>query len=422
MNNIGSYKIERVLGQNINQARTTYLASDDKGLVVIKQFSFRRGGNWSSYKDLEKEFLVLQRLNHPKIPKYIGHLETVDFVILVQEYIEAENLNSRYFKEETIWQIARQILDILSYVHDLKIVHKDIKPANILFSNQTAYLVDFGFSSDLSLAQPGASSTFLGTAGFMPPEVFHQGKVCSQGDLYSLGITLFCLLAKIEAEEIHSYIDEENYSLDLSNLEIEPKFKQWLLKLSHISLKQRFSSARLALDRLDELLNEPQILLDVREKATETGWKEPEELGYKFKTALEIEGDFPSPTRSDTEEIKNTAVFRQTSILYLFLLVVAIVVSVKYLLPNFEGMLPSFPLFSLGTAIENTDAESETILIFKIIFSSFRVLMYLNICGTIGFIVYQILNGRNASGGIIFLITTLCSVFGVELIVEFFLL
>ena len=56
MNTISSYKVERLLGQNINQARTTYLCSDDKGLVVIKQFGFKRGGNWSSYKDLEKEF------------------------------------------------------------------------------------------------------------------------------------------------------------------------------------------------------------------------------------------------------------------------------------------------------------------------------------------------------------------------------
>ena len=89
------YQLDRVLGQNINGGRVTYLAQDltlDRS-VVIKQFQFATIGNqWSDYDSYQREVEILQQLDYPSIPKYLTAWETPSGFCLVQEYKSGRTL------------------------------------------------------------------------------------------------------------------------------------------------------------------------------------------------------------------------------------------------------------------------------------------------------------------------------------------
>lgn len=254
------YQIDRVLGQNINGGRVTYLAQDlnDNIPVVVKQFQFATTGNtWGDYDTYQREVDLLQQLNHPRIPKYVTSWETPTGFCLVQEYKSGNTLanSGREFTLERVKQIAIDILEVLIYLQQQHppIVHRDLKPENILIDNTNVYLIDFGFarSNNTDLT---ASSTIKGTLGFMPPEQLFNRPLTKASDLYSLGVTLVCLLTGMKSTEIDRLIDH-NYRLDLPKhlSHLPPKFLAWLTKMTDPNPEARYPDAQAALTALQTL-------------------------------------------------------------------------------------------------------------------------------------------------------------------------
>ncbi len=254
------YQIDRVLGQNINGGRVTYLAQDlnyDQP-VVIKQFQFATTGNtWSDYDAYQREVDLLQQIDHPRIPKYLSSWETPTGFCLVQEYKSGMTLanSGREFTLVQVKQVAVDILEVLIYLQQQQppIIHRDLKPENILIDDFNVYVIDFGFArsnnSDLT-----ASSTIKGTLGFMPPEQLFNRPLTKASDLYSLGVTLVCLLTGRKSTEIDRLIDH-NYRLDLrSHLSHLPlKFLAWLTKITDPNPESRYPDAQTALTALQTL-------------------------------------------------------------------------------------------------------------------------------------------------------------------------
>ena len=251
------YRIESELGRNQFSGRVTYLAIqiETQDLVVIKQFQFARSGlNWSGYTAYESEIQILKTLDYPKIPQYLDSFETEDGFCLVQEYKKAKSAAQiDKFSLEEVRQIAISILETLVYLQEKHppIVHRDIKPENILVDRGEefkVYLVDFGFArvggDDLA-----ASSVVKGTLGFMPPEQMFSRQLTEASDLYSLGVTLICLLTEIPSANIGQFIDETNRIQFKSKLKkLSPKFIDWLSKMSEPNLKNRYTNAAEALE------------------------------------------------------------------------------------------------------------------------------------------------------------------------------
>lgn len=255
------YQIIQELGHNLNGGRVTYLAREvaTEQSVVIKQFQFARtGASWSGYTAMQREIEVLQQLNHPGIPQYLGSFETGDGFCLVQEYKDAQALSvKRSFSLDEIKEITIKTLEILIYLQSLSppVIHRDLKPENILVDNElNVYLVDFGFAriggEDLSM-----SSVVVGTTGFMPPEQLLNQRLTAASDLYGLGATIVCLLSGIKSSALSKYIDH-TYCIDVDKLlhfSVDFNFKQWLKKLIAPRLSVRFSNARIALEVLQQL-------------------------------------------------------------------------------------------------------------------------------------------------------------------------
>lgn len=254
------YKIESELGRNREGGRITWKAIELKTqrTVVIKQFCFAiDSSSWSGYKAYEQEIKILQQLNHPGIPKYLASIETQAGFCLIQEYISASALSDfRSLTVSEVKHIALEILDILIYLQQLNppILHRDLKPENILLDEAlNAYLIDFGFAS-LGSKEAAGSSVFKGTPGFIAPEQIIKPTMAS--DLYSLGVTLVCLLTRQDISEIRVSASEDNpYQLTIKSLlpQLDRQFVGWLEKMTQAKMSQRFNNALAAKNALLEL-------------------------------------------------------------------------------------------------------------------------------------------------------------------------
>jgi serine/threonine protein kinase len=265
------YQVIEQLGQNTQGGRVAYRAQNKFGKqVVIKQFQV--GGSWDGVTAIAREIEVLQGLKHRGIPAYIHSFETDIGFCLVTEYVNARTLTAnRRFNTDEVSRIIVQLLEILVYLQQCvpPIVHRDIKPENILVDDDlNVYLIDFGFARIGTAAN--MSSVAAGSFGFMSPEQLRNLDLGKASDLYSLGMTLICLLGNIASTEIGEYIDEKN-QLDRKKVEsrlkdYNPLLVRWLYRLVKPSAADRYDDADEALDYLCEALQSKKPFKVVKAK------------------------------------------------------------------------------------------------------------------------------------------------------------
>lgn len=160
-------------------------------VVAIKQ-----NGNVLSAELFLNEAKLLGRLRHPHLPAAIDVFEENAQQFFVMEFIEGPNLDQllterKKFSVNEIIPWALQILDALDYLHTQEppIIHRDIKPGNLILSHGAIFLVDFGISKDTKHTQASGS----GTHQYASPEHTY-GSTTVASDLYSLSATLYHLL------------------------------------------------------------------------------------------------------------------------------------------------------------------------------------------------------------------------------------
>ncbi|MEO1391268.1 MAG: serine/threonine-protein kinase, partial [Cyanobacteria bacterium J06634_6] len=152
-----------------------------------------------------REVAVLDAVgkNHSQIPALYAYFSQAGQFYLVQEWIDGEPLLAMpqaVWAEEKVLTLLNSVLLVLSHVHSQNVIHRDIKPGNILLSrvNGLPYLIDFGSVKELMSSVIGSagtvkSSIVIGTPGFMAPEQA-AGRPTFASDLYSLGLTAIYLL------------------------------------------------------------------------------------------------------------------------------------------------------------------------------------------------------------------------------------
>lgn len=237
----------------------TFLAEDtcqaERPKCVIKQLSKRTdtARNEQAQRMFYQEAMRLQQLNeHPQIPKFLTHFEQGAYQYLVQQYIDGWNLKSEVeqdgpFDEDKIWQVLAEISSILRFVHEQRIIHRDIKPCNIMRRREGGELVliDFGVAKLLkqgSLKRPG---TLVGSPEYMAPEQA-QGKVVDSSDLYSLGMTCMFLLTGRSPLELYSPANDCWYWRDAlpEGRHLSDRLGAVLDRLLQTPIANRFPSAK----------------------------------------------------------------------------------------------------------------------------------------------------------------------------------
>jgi len=220
---LGPYEIVSAIGAG--GMGEVYRARDRRleRTVAIKVLAPNLSGNPEYRQRFEREARAVAALSHPHIcPVYdIGAHDGLDF--LVMEYLEGENLASRIAKgalpiEEAL-RYAIQIADALDQAHRHGVVHRDLKPGNIMLTKSGAKLLDFGLAKMVEprggppstlTALPTATTPLtgqgliVGTLQYMAPEQLEGGEADARTDLYALGLVLYEMIAGKRAFEARS--------------------------------------------------------------------------------------------------------------------------------------------------------------------------------------------------------------------------
>src|SRR5438270_3413016 len=184
-----------------------YLAKDPLigRLVALKTIRAVRGDD-DETREFQQRFIREAQaagiLNHPAIVTVhdIGNDEPTGTSFIAMEYVEGPNLKEilaqgRPLSFDEIGDIVAQVADALDFAHSKGIVHRDVKPANIiLIEGNRAKITDFGIAKIASGGNLTTTGQFLGTPNYMAPEQIRGAPVDGRTDIFSLGICLFeCL-------------------------------------------------------------------------------------------------------------------------------------------------------------------------------------------------------------------------------------
>ena len=269
------YRIVKIIGQG-GMGRT-FLAIDDrhpqKRFCAIKQFfpQTQDSDSWQKARKLfDLEIHSLENLNqHAQIPTLYDSFEEEGNHYLVQEWIDGQNLSQiineqGIFTEAKILEVLRQLLPVLATIHQGKIIHRDVKPENILRDREgQIFLVDFGAAKILQSQLLRQTGTVIGSAEYVAPEQL-RGKATYSSDLYSLGVTCLYLLTGISPFELYSDFQDAWVWQDYLTQSISPELTQILNQMIARAISLRYQSARAVIKDLETrvgILTKPVIEL-----------------------------------------------------------------------------------------------------------------------------------------------------------------
>ncbi|MDZ8050906.1 MAG: protein kinase domain-containing protein [Aulosira sp. ZfuVER01] len=260
----GRYRVIKVLSDEGGFGRT-YLAEDADKLnewCVVKQFAPKIQETSALKKAVElfkEEAKQLQKLGeHPQIPTLLAYFEQDNYLFLVQQYINGQNLQQELqkgviYNESKIIELLLDLLPVLQFIHDRGVIHRDIKPQNIIRrqSDGRLVLIDFGSSKQLTAAVHTQIGTTIGSHGYTPIEQMQDGKTYPSSDLFSLGATCFHLLTRIRPSQLwmqngYSWVNSWQQYVSNENrhgVPLDVNLDRILNKLLTTDIHKRYKSA-----------------------------------------------------------------------------------------------------------------------------------------------------------------------------------
>ncbi|WP_164017121.1 serine/threonine protein kinase [Pyxidicoccus trucidator] len=249
--NPGGFRVERLIHQSA-RGRLYLARAEDGAQFAVKELVFASVPSVEELEAFEREARTLQQLAHPRIPRLVRFFEEgrgahLRFY-LVQTFIAGpsllDRLSSQRYSEADALEVAREVLEILRYLHGLspRVLHRDIKPANLIQREDGLFLVDFDCAREL---RKGVThqSTLVGTFGYSPPEQL-GGTVDASSDLYALGATLVHLLSR----KLPSELLGPGMRLHFEGaVNVSPRTQALLARLLDVDPSKRFRSAEEAL-------------------------------------------------------------------------------------------------------------------------------------------------------------------------------
>jgi serine/threonine protein kinase/beta-lactam-binding protein with PASTA domain len=195
----GRYRIQRKLGAG--GMADVYLAEDQElgRRVAIKILNGRHANDDQFIERFRREAKNAAALNHPNIVSIYDRGEAEDTYYIAMEYLDGRTLKELIVSRgaapiNVAIEYARQILSALRFAHRHGIVHRDIKPHNVLVDGEGRVKVtDFGIAR-AGTSQMTETGSIVGTAQYLSPEQARGGEIDPRSDLYSLGIVLYELL------------------------------------------------------------------------------------------------------------------------------------------------------------------------------------------------------------------------------------
>jgi formylglycine-generating enzyme required for sulfatase activity/predicted Ser/Thr protein kinase len=199
----GRYRIVRPLGEG--GMGTVYLAKDEKLddlLMAVKMLPTYLARNRRAMDSLKREARITMGLSHPNIVTLRNFEEMGDGVFLVMDYVDGQTLDdflaeNEKLPEDKVVELFTPIAEALAYAHSKNVIHRDIKPGNILIATDgTPRLADFGVAREVkdTVTRVTGKADTSGTLSYMSPEQLDGDEPTPQQDIYSLAATVYeCL-------------------------------------------------------------------------------------------------------------------------------------------------------------------------------------------------------------------------------------
>ena len=261
---VGNYIIDRTL--SAGGMATIHLGHHAElgRQVVIKQLHPHLSRDEGFVRRFEREAKILGALHHQNIVDVLDYFEHQDSYYIVLEYIDGGSLKELLEQQRRMpfhiaVLVALQVASGLQYAHQRGIVHRDVKPGNVLLSRSgQVKLTDFGLASAteaLAITDPG---TFVGTPAYLAPEQIRGQPATALSDLYALGVVLYEMLAgenpfsgKTHSESIDRTLRVVPKGLPRTDPEVPPGLSRIVLKLLSKEPRDRYPSCRELIEELE---------------------------------------------------------------------------------------------------------------------------------------------------------------------------
>ncbi len=339
------YEIIKMIGEG--GMANVYLANDNilERKVAIKVLRGDLSNDEKFIRRFKREALSVSNLSHPNIVEVYDVGEEDGNYYIVMEYIEGKTLKQLLQKRGALTlpeviDIMSQLTDGLSHAHEAYIIHRDIKPQNIMIEdNGLVKITDFGIAMALNSTQLTQTNSVMGSVHYLPPEQANGKGSTIKSDIYSLGILMYELLAgsvpfkgDTAVEIALKHMKEKMPSIRKQNPTIPQSVENIVLKATAKNPKNRYDSVREMYNDLQTAMekdNEKRLVYEYPENDLE----ETKVIAPIAKESKKTIVDKPldqeeDSTTSNEKNEKN----KLPIILAIILLVILIVLAFVYLL------------------------------------------------------------------------------------------
>jgi len=257
---LGKYKIIDRLGAG--GFGTVYLALDK---LLNRKVAIKVPHHQIEEAALLHEPRIMATLKHPNIVELITVDEANGAYFMVMEYVDGEGLDKQIRNEHGLQPLkaletAIGICSAIVFAHSHQVIHRDLRPANILMTKDgVPKVTDFGTSRVLELQKEDYARTRIGSPPYMAPEHF-RGRTVFQSDIWSLGVTIYEMLTATvpfyDADPVkiaQAYVTRPVVPPHLRSSQVPKTFSDIIMKALSINLGDRYISAQELLKALYEL-------------------------------------------------------------------------------------------------------------------------------------------------------------------------
>lgn len=214
--NISEYSFIKSLYES--ELNDVYLVKNSNGKkYILKTFYDLK----FSREEIKRELEIIKLLDHPNIVKIEFNLEIENKMFIFYKYYSnfACLIDIKPSRLKKL-QVISDICNAIKYLHQNKIVHRDIKPDNIICSNRVNYLIDFGMAAKLNDSELDIQKNIVGTTIYMAPELWEEDNIDYYlADIYSLGITMYVIFNNYTFPYRSQKEEETKYDI----LNVKPK-------------------------------------------------------------------------------------------------------------------------------------------------------------------------------------------------------
>jgi serine/threonine protein kinase len=258
---IGKYKILREIGKGGMGIVYKALDSTTQKSVAIKVLPPTMVDR-VTVERFNREIHAMSRLQHPNVLKVYDFGMTKGKHYFAMEFVEGESLKAMIRRKgslsikETL-DIVSQVGDALAYAHKEGMIHRDIKPGNIMITKKgEVKVMDFGLVQIAGITRVTAEGSAVGTPEYMSPEQITDGEVDSRTDIYSLGVVMYEMLTghpPFEANTYQAIMMKHKYETPPPISKLRPEVP---LELEKIVMKTMAKNVVHRYQKIEELLND----------------------------------------------------------------------------------------------------------------------------------------------------------------------